>query len=189
MRSDARPACEGSRRQARPGSRLSRNAFFGRPPHCSLYIALWPAAQMPRGSVGITLPVMKAGHESAIPPRRRPPRKPSGPSACSAGFLTKTTRCCRCRRTSPDSRRRASGLLGDLGRLGDAGVVLPQPGLGGQLLRNAGFMASGVPWRSTGSGVEPVVSTPMPTTFSAEKSRSVLAAETASLTDLKKPSM
>ena len=53
-----------------------------------------------------------------------------------------------------------------------------------RLLRKAGFMASGMPWASTGSGVEPVVSTPTPTTSSTAKSGSRRAMATASSTDL-----
>ena len=52
--------------------------------------------------------------------------------------------------------RRSGRLRGDLGRLGSAGVVLPQPGLRRRdCSANFGFKASGVPSRSTGIGVRP----------------------------------
>ncbi len=50
-------------------------------------------------------------------------------------------------------------------------------------------MASGIPSRPTGMGVEPVVSTPIPTIPSAEKPGRFFAAVSAPRTDLKNPSM
>ncbi len=51
-----------------------------------------------------------------------------------------------------------------------------------------GSSASGRLWPSTGMGVEPVVSTPMPITRSAEKSASRAASAIAPLTDARSPS-
>src|SRR3990170_1206274 len=55
-----------SRRSASFGSRRARNAFEGRPPHASEYIALWPAAQTQRTTAfGSVTPQSRAGTKSA----------------------------------------------------------------------------------------------------------------------------
>jgi len=64
----------------------------------------------------------------------------------------------------------SGGQLGDFGGFSKGGVVLPQPGLGVEVfLKLLAWKAKGKPFLSTGSGVEPVVSTPSPIICSALK--------------------
>ena len=62
-------------------------------------------------------------------------------------------------------------------------MVLPQPRVRGEVVLHAGSSASGRAFASSGSGVEPVVSTPMPMTLSRENPASLSAAVSAPLTD------
>ena len=50
-----------------------------------------------------------------------------------------------------------------------AGVVFPQPALSVEVFSHFGSNASGLFFASTGMGLEPVVSTPIPTRVSGEK--------------------
>ncbi len=59
-------AAKWRRISTRSGSSRARKASSGSPPQSSWYIALWPAAQMPRGNTsGSSCPVMNPGTKSA----------------------------------------------------------------------------------------------------------------------------
>ena len=69
------------------------------------------------------------------------------------------------------------GQRGDFRRFRHAGVVLPQPGHGRRVLAQiAGQRPAAGRRPSTGNGVLPVVSTPMPTIWSGLKPRTLFRA-------------
>jgi hypothetical protein len=63
----------------------------------------------------------------------------------------------------------ARRAFGDCLSLGKARMVLPQPALRIEIVLEARIEGERPVGRSSGSGLEPVVSTPIPTTLSAEK--------------------
>ena len=172
------------RRGGRAGRRAAGRGGRGTPsraarPSRREYIALWPAAQTPRrifrgsetpartrGDVVGQLDPARGGvedvgrHLQAAPDLR--PEPLGGVDAADGREVLGRV-----------PRRR----LGDRRGLVGAGVVLPQPGVRGEVRRrSAGRGRAAGRCASTGIGVEPVVSTPMPMTSRRENPGSFCSA-------------
>ena len=119
------------------GSSRARNAFDGRPPHVSEYIALWPAAQMQRTicarvvDAGEDAPARSRRARPSSPRRRRRPARPSG----SARSSTTTTPTSTCRRSARGTAARARAAIAVMAAASSAdGVVLPEPRVRGEVV-------------------------------------------------------
>ncbi len=124
-----------SRRAARaarpaPDRAPRRNSLSGSPPHSSQYIALWPAAQTPRTIFsGRVSPASSAGIQSQCSTKLCAAANTFGAARLQRSALLQN----HSEEYVPPHLARYCGrdfprAVGDLRRLGVAGVVLPEPG-------------------------------------------------------------
>src|SRR5207342_955643 len=148
------------------GSRRARNVFGGRPPHASEYIALCPAAQMQRTIFVESLtPERTAGTKSASSTQLAAASKTSGATFKQRQIFDHH----HSDEYVPPIGASSSGAWAPAVSVIAAASAAPvwsfhSHACDARLPDQRGSIASGRACPSTGSGVEPVVSTPIPIT-------------------------
>ena len=180
-----------SRRAASFGSRRDRNALGGRPSQASEYMALWPAAQMQRTILaGSVTPDSTAGTKSASSTQLAAESNTSGASFRHRQIFDHHHSDEYVPPMGASSSGACALAIAVIATASAADVwSFHSQACAARLSFHRGSMASGRACASTGSGVDPVVSTPMPTTRSRENPGSVSASVSAPITDTRSPSM
>ena len=178
-----------SRRRPSPGSSRHRNSRDGRPPHPSEYSALWPAAHTPRTmSPGAVTPAKTDGTKSASSTQLAAASNTSGATLRQCQILDQN----HSDEYVPPIGDRYSGAqrraVSVMAAASSAAVwSFHSHACAASESRQRGSRASGRLPASTGSGVEPVVSTPIPMTRWRAKPACVSACANAPRTDAVRP--